>query len=112
MSSILNMYVQGNRIKVTATVSIVSSGSLATPTDWALKVKNLADDSTFQFTHISSVDTLPNGMNAVMTLVSTGVIDFFFDYDLAGELAIRFEGSGAVKVAGEDMLVIPESRVL
>jgi hypothetical protein len=108
--SSINVYVEGNRVKVTATTKTLSPDTLATPTTWRLLVRNLNDDSLLTFSYDGAVSTLPTGVEAAMDNPSVGVIHFLFDIDTHGERAVYFSGTGACKCAAETAFKVSRSR--
>jgi hypothetical protein len=104
----INVYVEGNRVIVTATCKTLPDEVLTTPDTWRLLVRNLADSTLLTFTSTTAV---PAGVNATMAIASTGVIKFTFDIDTYGERRLYFAGTGACKCAGKGRFVVEKGDV-
>jgi hypothetical protein len=109
MSSTINSYVEGNRVKVTATCKTLPDNTLTTPTTWQLLVRNAADATLLTFDSVGP--TLPTGVNASMENPSDGVVEFYFDVDNYGERRIYFKGTGACKCAAKGRFVVEKADV-
>lgn len=105
----INVYVEGNRVIVTATTKTLPDDVPTTPDTWQLLVRNMADGSLLTFNSAGPV--LPLGVNAAMTNPSAGIIKFTFDIDHYGERRLYFAGTGACKCAGKGRFVVEKGDV-
>jgi hypothetical protein len=108
-SSTINSYVEGNRVKVTATTKTLPDNTLTTPDTWTLQVRNMADGSLLTFDSVGP--TLPAGVNASMDNPSAGLIEFYFDVDAYGERRLLFKGTGACKCAAKGRFVVEKGDI-
>lgn len=86
----------------------------------------LAAESTFRIEGVSTDPTIvvvytrsPNGVLTTatfptldLTQIDTGIYRYEFNADVAGSWGIRFEGSGAVEAAAEQIITVAPSRVI
>ena len=107
----LNVYVEGNRVKVTAQTATLPDETPTTPTTWELIVRNLADGEVLRWYHNGvAADVLPSGVEAAMDNPDVGIMEFFFDIDTHGKRAVWFGGTGACKCAAEIQFVVKRSE--
>jgi hypothetical protein len=109
MAAAINSYVEGNRVKVTATCKTLPDNTPTTPTTWTLQIRNMADGSLLTFDSVGPV--LPAGVNASMDNPSDGFIEFFFDIDAYGERRLYFAGTGACKCASKGRFVVEKGDI-
>jgi len=109
MAASINSYVEGNRVKVTATCKTLPDQVLTTPTTWMLKVRNMGDGTLITFSSVGPA--LPAGVNASMDNPSDGVVEFFFDIDTYGERRLYFAGTGACKCAAKGRFVVEKGDI-
>lgn len=114
----LNVYIEGNRVIVTATCKVFGVDPdpdvLTTPSTWTMTIRNLAsrkseDGALLTFT---SAGPLPEDVNASTTVPSDGIIKCAFDIDEPGERAVVFKGTGACKCAGKLRFMVEEGEAL
>lgn len=88
-----NVYDVGDQVRLTATFRATADDSLVNPTTVTLKVKSPA-----------GTVTTPSATSS-----STGIWTYDLDLTLEGNWYYRFVGTGAVKAAGENALIVNPS---
>lgn len=107
----VNVYVQGNRVTVTAECRVKETLALTNPSTVKCEIRNLVDDGLLTFTWDGAIFTLPLLVNAEMSNPSVGIFKISFDVDAHGERLVYFAGTGACKTAGKSRFVVTRSDV-
>lgn len=115
----VNVYVEGNRVRVTAQFVVVSVDDEApddVPTDPStvyFLVRNLADNSTLEWLYdggASLWDPLPEDVEEEHSNPNVGEWQILFDVDTHGDRVVYVAGTGACKAAGEAEFAVRRSK--
>lgn len=115
----VNVYVEGNRVRVTANFVVVSvdpENPDDVPTDPStvyFLVRNLRDNSTLEWRFDGDTwDPLPEEVEEEHSNEDVGEWQVIFNVDTHGERVVYVAGTGFCKAAGEAKFVVTRSAAL
>lgn len=112
----VNVYVEGNRVRVTANFVVVGVDDEApedVPTDPStvyFLVRNLANNEALEWRYDGNLwDPLPEDVEEEHSNPDVGTWQIIFDVDTHGERVVYVAGTGSCKAAGEAKFVVTRS---